>query len=176
MEIAKNLHSYLSPKCEVLSAGNCGQGVFAVERIDEGEMISVWGGKIFTVEDIDELEAQHPHLATHPVTVANGFYLGSTSHEQCDEAEMFNHSCDPNAGVKGQIVLVTRRSISAGEEICFDYGTTEVGSESFECRCGSSGCRRTIDGNAWKDAAFQERNRGYLSWLVEEMIRLEEDD
>jgi hypothetical protein len=159
MEITQKLHSFLSPISVPFNR---------LVRV-------VWGGKVYTAQEIDELEDRYPHLATHPVTVGDGFYLGSTSHEQCDEAEMFNHSCDPNAGVKGQIVLVARRRIEAGKEVCFDYGTTEVGPESFACHCGASACRGTIDGSAWKDPAFREKNQGYLSWFVEETIRLSSD-
>lgn len=47
-----------------------------------------------------------------------------------------NHSCRPNAAVRGQ-ALVATRDIAPGEEITFDYTTTESElAEPFHCRCG----------------------------------------
>ena len=42
-----------------------------------------------------------------------------------DPADFVNHSCDPNCGIVGAVLLVARRAIEAGEEICFDYAMTD---------------------------------------------------
>ncbi|MEM6279524.1 MAG: SET domain-containing protein-lysine N-methyltransferase [Verrucomicrobiota bacterium] len=170
MEIAKRLHSYLAPSC-VIKRNPLGEmGVFAEQRIAEGELISVWGGKIYTEAEIDDLSETRPEFATHPVSVYPGFYLGSTELERLDEAEMFNHSCEPNAGVRGQILVVARRQIEPGEEITFDYDTTEIDSIPFECSCGSTCCRGTINGSGWKDPEFRRRNAGFFSTYVQDLI------
>ena len=52
-----------------------------------------------------------------------------------------NHSCRPNAAFRGR-VLVALTSIARGEEIAFDYNTTELDMASpFKCRCGHCGGR-----------------------------------
>lgn len=52
-----------------------------------------------------------------------------------------NHSCDPNAHVKGR-ELVSLRAISRGESITFDYNTTEDDiATPFVCSCGACGGR-----------------------------------
>lgn len=57
-----------------------------------------------------------------------------------------NHSCDPNAWVKG-LDLIARRFISAGEAITVDYATfCGETMEDFHCRCGSPLCRKIIRG------------------------------
>jgi len=57
-----------------------------------------------------------------------------------------NHSCDPNARVQGQ-TLVATRAIAEGEQITFDYTTTEADmAEPFDCVCGSRGCIGTVRG------------------------------
>lgn len=170
MKIAKRLHSYLAPSCFVKRNPNGELGVFAKNQIAEGELISVWGGKIYTEAEIDELSDTCPELATHSVSVYPGFYLGSTDLDCLDEVEMFNHSCEPNAGVRGQILFVARRLIESGEEITFDYDTTEVDSIPFKCDCGSANCRGTIDGSGWKDPEFQQRNAGFFSTYVQDLI------
>ncbi|MHB8630096.1 MAG: SET domain-containing protein-lysine N-methyltransferase [Aggregatilineales bacterium] len=83
---------------------------------------------------------------------------------------MINHSCDPNAGVKGQNVLVARRDIAPGEEICFDYETTDTQGMNFVCRCGSPKCRKRIRGQAWKNRQFQEANWEYLSEYIQRRL------
>ncbi len=52
-----------------------------------------------------------------------------------------NHSCAPNAAFDGRVFVALRR-IAAGEEVTFDYDTTEDEiSTPFDCRCGSVACR-----------------------------------
>jgi len=68
-------------------------------------------------------------------------------------------------------VLVARRRIEAGEELTFDYDTTETSTVPFTCRCGTPGCRGVIDGSRWKDPAFRQAHVGFLSWNVREAIR-----
>ena len=75
-------------------------------------------------------------------------------HESLPEAEMrarfpwrfLNHCCDPNGSISGR-TLVARRAIAAGEQITFDYTTTEAKmAEPFECKCGAPGCLRRVQG------------------------------
>jgi uncharacterized protein len=56
-----------------------------------------------------------------------------------------NHSCEPNAGIVEDRVLVALRPILRGEEIRFDYSTTMWEDMwTMECRCGSSRCRGVV--------------------------------
>jgi len=68
-------------------------------------------------------------------------------------ARFLNHSCDPNVGVGnelnewGSYDFVALRDIAAGEEIRFDYETTEHEIGAFsECHCGASTCRGHVHG------------------------------
>lgn len=57
-----------------------------------------------------------------------------------------NHSCEPNARVHGQ-TLVATRPIADGEQITFDYTTTEARmAEPFDCVCGAEACIGTVRG------------------------------
>lgn len=57
-----------------------------------------------------------------------------------------NHSCDPCALLRGRD-LVARVPLLPGDEITFDYETTERDmAEPFSCRCGSARCRGIIRG------------------------------
>jgi D-alanine-D-alanine ligase len=76
-----------------------------------------------------------------------------------------NHSCDPNAWLRG-LDLVARRKISAGEEITVDYATFyNERMEDFVCHCGASGCRKIIRGADYREpfvAAYGEHVSDYI--------------
>lgn len=64
--------------------------------------------------------------------------LGLRDGEERDSYQwrFLNHDCRPNAVIVHRL-LVAIRSITANEEITFDYNTTEVEMASpFKCRCG----------------------------------------
>ena len=73
----------------------------------------------------------HPERVRHPVN-------------------FLNHSCEPNAGYDGGDAIVALRGISAGEEICMDYGTFSFSFDhAFVCRCGAANCRGKVTANDW---------------------------
>jgi hypothetical protein len=164
------IHSLLSPKCKLSRSSIEGDGVFAGQSFQPGELVAVWGGKIYTAAEVAQLAQLFPHFDMYPVTVCPGYYLASENLYEKDDAELFNHSCEANIGVRGQIILVARRPIEAGEELTFDYDTTEIDSKPFACRCGTPLCRGTIDGSGWKDPGFVARNRDYLSWHILDLL------
>lgn len=58
-----------------------------------------------------------------------------------------NHSCNPNAGIKGERTIVARKKIKAGEHITIDYSITEcdeLWQLEVRCRCGEQTCRTHI--------------------------------
>ena len=86
-------------------------------------------------------------------------------------ADWVNHSCDPNAGLVGQIVLVALRDIRPGDEICFDYATTDGSPyDEFDCGCGSPRCRGHVTGDDWRLPALQARYAGHFSPYIQKRI------
>lgn len=78
-----------------------------------------------------------------------------------------NHACDPNARISGR-ELLAMRPIARGEEVTFDYETTEWDMASpFRCGCTRCG-GRTIRGFRWLPAAERERRR---PWLAAHLLR-----
>jgi hypothetical protein len=56
-----------------------------------------------------------------------------------------NHSCNPNIGQRGKIRFYALRDIRKGEEMTFDYSTSEAETDwTMKCHCGSKKCRKTI--------------------------------
>ena len=164
------IHSHLSPKCFVSKKSDIHRwGVFAKKNIFKGELIALWGGYVIPRKEMKKLPKEISDY-DYPVQILDGFYIGPKSAKDLDDCEMFNHGCDPNAGVRGQIVLVARKNIKAGEEICFDYETTDTQDLKLSCKCGAKNCRSKIDGMAWKNPKFQLANKGYFSSYIQEKI------
>lgn len=164
------VHSLLSPKYRVGTSLINGLGVFATASFDKGELVAVWGGKVCTSTEIARLATAFPHIERHAVAMHEGYHLTSENLFELDDAERMNHSCDPNVGVRGQVVVLARRDILAGEELTFAYDTTEISGEPFTCRCGSVDCRKTISGSSWRDPLFVEKNREYMSLYILDKI------
>ena len=62
-----------------------------------------------------------------------------------DIARFMNHSCAPTCLGTGYDFEVAVRDILPGEELTDDYATLHLlPEESFDCHCGSPGCRRRI--------------------------------
>jgi SET domain-containing protein len=168
--LARTVHSYLSPKCEARKTSPISRyGMFAKKKIKKNELILVWGGSVLTKKDMAKLpKAVSDH--EYPLQVYPGIFFGPKRTGDIDQAEMVNHSCDPNAGIKGQCVLVARRDIKPGEEITYDYETTDTEDMNFKCNCGSKICRGRIDGGSWKKPEWRKKNKDYLSWYITEKI------
>lgn len=161
----------MSPKCKAQNNSTIHRyGVFAKEDIKKEELIALWGGYVITLKELRKLPRTILDY-DYPVQIFENFYLGPKSAKNLDDCEMFNHSCHANAGVKGSIILVARRKIKAGEEICFDYETTDTQDLKFTCRCGDKNCRGKIDGTSWQNPKFQKSNAGYLSFYIQEKIK-----
>ncbi|MCU0721342.1 MAG: SET domain-containing protein-lysine N-methyltransferase [Pirellula sp.] len=160
------MHSYVSPKCRVGQSSFDRNGLFAEQSIEKGEIVAIWGGQVFSDEECYQLSAHSSYFETHTVSIYWGMYYGSYAHEVLDDSETINHSCNPNVGVIGQILLVARRLIDEGEELTFDYDTTEVSATPFQCKCGNSHCRKSIEGNQSLPTGYFEANSPFLSWYL----------
>lgn len=156
---AKVSGAYLSPKLEVRSCPEKGGwGVFSVEPIAKDSILCVWGGIAMTGEQALLIPEER---WTHGLQVEENVYLIPIF--DGDDADDFNHSCNPNAGLSGQLCLIAMRDINADEEICFDYAMSDSSDyDEFECHCGSPNCRGRVTGNDWKLPELQERYNGYF--------------
>ena len=162
--------NYLSPKLTVRDcADKPGRGVFALEPVRQGELVAVWGGRIVTQA---VAEALPPEIRRYVVQVEDAQFLAPV--EPIDAAELINHCCQPNCGLSGQVALVALRPIAPGEEITFDYGTTDSSEFlSFPVACGKSPCRKRLRPDDWQRADVQSVNRGHFSPYLQR--RIDED-
>lgn len=168
--MSERAHSYLSPKCEVHATGDRGgHTVVAQADIAKGELIVVWSGKLV---DGGELLSLPPTVRRYSLQVEDNHYLVSLS--DCEPPDYVNHSCDPNAGLSGQIALVAMRDIRAGEEITYDYAMSDGSSyDEFPCGCGAAECRGRVTGEDWKRSELWQRYAGHFSPYLQRRIAAE---
>lgn len=112
-----------------------GLGLFAIDAIPKGRRIIEYTG---------------PRVPNDEVEKSNGkYFFGVNKKWSVDGrgrdniARYINHSCRPNAEAiitRGRIWIWSRRTIKAGEEICYDYGKEyfdgiikEVGCKCAKC-------------------------------------------
>ncbi len=158
---------YLSPKLQVRAEPEKGGfGVYARGSVAVGEVVAVWGGYIVDAEQLATL----PHeIQQHTVQIEEGLYSATIG--GAETADFINHSCDPNLGLRGQITLVALRDIDVGEEVCFDYATTDCTPyDEFECHCGTPICRGTVRGDDWKLPELWAKYAGYFSPYLQRRI------
>jgi hypothetical protein len=167
MNEQKQHPSYLSPHLELRPcAGKGGSGLFAREALQKDEVLAVWGGVIVPG---DRLNQYSEYAQTHGLQVEDDLFMLPLTVD--DPSDYFNHSCNPNAGLLGQITLVAMREIDAGEEICFDYSMTDSNPyDEFECGCGTLVCRGKVTAEDWKRKDLQQRYEGYFSPYLQRRI------
>lgn len=144
-----------------------GSGLVACKSIKKGIVICRKGKSDYQELTIEELRnIPDRHL---PYRVGGEIILNT------DGSEYMNHSCYPNTWWLDDDTMTAIRDIHPGEEISYDYGTSEAHlwwHAKWECKCASDICRKVITGRDCLDPAFQERYRGHLpSWTVKFIIK-----
>jgi SET domain-containing protein len=123
--------SYLSPKVAPRESPIHGTGLFAVEPIAEGEVVCVKGGYVFDRRRLDSMPGWY---RAAEIQIAEDLFIGPLDEDERAGCMIFsNHSCEPNIGVRGQIVFVAMRDIEAGEELTHDWATTDDDDDTTEC-------------------------------------------
>lgn len=78
-----------------------------------------------------------------------------------NNAKYINHSCDPNCEAeddKGHIWIISKRNITKGEELTYNYGYDFENYQEHPCKCGSPKCAGYI---------IKEKDRDKLKKLLE---------
>lgn len=140
-----------------------GRGLFAAVEIARGEPILGFTGRVRALREI--------------VGRPDSFNLLQISRDAYLDLEapgvFANHSCEPNAGVRRNTLLIALRDLRPGEEIRFDYSTTmDEQLETMVCRCYSPGCRGVV--RDFRELPARVRERYLLSGLVQDFIHTRE--
>jgi len=159
-------NSYLSPQVETKAVPGKGYGAFVRMPVRAGERLMVWGGRIVMRETLEQVSDAIRSLS---IQVEEDLFLVPL--DPPEQADYVNHSCLPNAGLDGQIVLVALRDIAPGEEICFDYAMCDgCAYDEFECTCGAPNCRGRVTGQDWQKPELWVRYAGHFSPYLQKRI------
>jgi hypothetical protein len=101
---------------------------------------------------------------------------GMDAHVRIDlPARFINHSCDANCGVQdnefGAYDFIARRTIQEGEELSFNYETSEYVISAFEeCMCGAKNCRGYVAGFGTHGEQLKDDYGEYIAGYLKESI------
>jgi|ERR1700733_1665329 len=162
-------NSWSSIKVEAHSINGTKTGVFAKAPIRTGDTVAIFGGTIMNKAAVLALPTEHrPYV----LQIDDNAWIGG-NRNQLEIVDHINHSCDPNVGIKGNIILVAMRDITVGEEITFDFATVITqwaGMDPITCNYASPQCRKIILADDWQKKELQEKYKGYFSSYIQEKI------
>ena len=164
IQVKKN---WISPKIEIKESPDKGKGMFVVEKIAEGEDLIVWGEGYTDTRGAKEAKAKGKFFMQWDDNVFSIEGYGDEFH-YC-----INHSCDSNTWMKDAYTLMAKRDIEAGEEITADYALWEADENyisTWECKCGSSICRKRVTGKDWQLPELQGRYTNHFSPLINKRV------
>lgn len=131
--------------------------VTATQGIAAGEAILAIDGAVVAQPSrwsIQVGEAEHVELPA-PLPLADEL--------DCHPWRFLNHACAPNAMLCGR-TLVARRAIAKGDEVTFDYTTTEYEMACpFLCGCGAPDCLGVVRGFRWLSPAQRQARAPWLA-------------
>jgi carboxylesterase len=129
---------------EVRQSSISSSGVFATRDYAAGETVHMMDGRrLQTWRCVVE-------IATLQIRLDDPLQIGDHTYIALDDTSIrFNHSCEPNAAIRGERELFARRPIEAGTEITFDYALTvrprfHTRFWRMPCNCGTATCRGVI--------------------------------
>lgn len=159
------ISSYISPKAAKGRPSTIeGRGLFALAPMSAGEIVAVKGGHIIDTATLNTLPER---LRESDVQIADGLHLAAVTEAEYNPVMLFiNHSCEPNVGFAGNIVLVTMRDITAGEELTTDYALFDDHAEAMRCSCAAPRCRGMVSGKDWQLPELQRTYGSYFSWYL----------
>ena len=111
-----------------------------------GETVIGFGGYAIDRVTLDELPAER---RMHAIQIDDDLFL--VGPDPAEPGDLVNHSCDPNCGLVGAVLVVAMRDIEPGEEITFDYAMCDsTDYDEFGCSCDTPHCRKHVTGNDWR--------------------------
>jgi len=133
-------------KIEARKSKISGSGLFAKQDIKAGESICNMNGELMDLDLMIHKVDNDLEEGSDPLGIDDKMYMDLDEPYRC-----CNHSCFPNAFLRGKNELVAIKDISKDEEITFDYSTTmddQIPREeqwTMKCKCKSPNCRKVVD-------------------------------
>lgn len=103
--------SHLSRRADLRDAGGNGQGIFAWEPIEAGTTVAGFGGHV-THRHVEQLDVRR---RTHAMQIDEDLFL--VGPVDLGPADDVSHSCEPNAGLLGNVLVVAKESASMTQRV-----------------------------------------------------------
>jgi len=123
-----------------------------MESIERDDFVCEYIGELIRQKVADNREKQYEKSgmgSSYLFRIDDDLIVDAT--EKGNLSRFMNHSCDPNCyakiiNVEGQkkIVVYSKRDISQGEEITYDY-KFPIEDVKIPCLCGSPKCRKYLN-------------------------------
>jgi S-adenosylmethionine/arginine decarboxylase-like enzyme len=140
-----------------------GKGIFAQGFIKKGSIIGILTGKFYQKKDLDIIEND---LKNFLIPIDDNLFIGPDNIYEISPLFYINHSCEPNAGIEGDIAIIALRDIEPNEEITIDYATLFFNKERMLCQCKSLNCRKSIHGTDILMPELQKKyNNNIANWI-----------
>jgi SET domain-containing protein len=138
-----------------------GKGLIATGIIKAGEMISrlTPNRPVYPIKEVlTWSQEEQDNLLIYGYQLDDEYIV-----LEAEPDRYMNHSCDPNTWWIDSDTMIARRDILPGEEITYDYATTEI-TIPFEmpCGCGTAICRKKVTNLDYLDLNWQARFADYL--------------
>ncbi|MBU2025595.1 MAG: SET domain-containing protein [Patescibacteria group bacterium] len=128
-------------KVYVAKTKSTGWGIFAKKDIKKGECIFTAKGRIKKCIIKDE-DSSKQWKCTACIGLNRISWIDPYKN---NPLRFMNHSCNPNAGIKGRVRFYAMHNIKKGEEVTFDYSITEEDVFwKMKCACGHRECRKEV--------------------------------
>ena len=119
-----------------LASGIAGRGLVAQQAIAAGEVVAVKGGHIRSTVEVAALPESLPNSA---IQITDDLHLVAETLDEYEAVMLFlNHSCEPNVGFAGNVVVIAMREIAPGEELTTDYALFDGYEGAMPCSCGAA--------------------------------------
>ena len=143
------------PVTEVFMSRSCGFGLKVMENIRPGKIVIEYMGQVITCDEGKRRMTTYKESDDfYFMSLGNGLMLDAKP--MGSNARFANHSCDPNCALQKwnvlgetRLVIVAIKSITAGEEINYNYNyhNDDLGDIPRQpCMCGADNCSGTIGG------------------------------
>lgn len=170
--ISKRMFCWLNKKVIVKNTKKYGMGIYSTQVINKDEKIAMFGGYVMTRKEEEETPEE---IYDNAIQIDEDLVIGAKFKTEIEDASMFNHSCNANAGIRGQILLVAIKEITPNEQITLDFGTVLFHPEGvkpyvLKCLCNSKHCRGTITDDDWKKEVVQKKYTGYFPIHIQDKI------
>lgn len=137
----------IHPSVIVKNTGLQGKGIFTTTDIKKGEIIWQMDSDVprFHIDVVRNMPlSDRDRLLKYVMHISEEWYIGMPDGTFTEPGDFVNHSCNPNTWFVKDVALAARWDIKAGEELTYDYATSETFGLEMECQCGSFNCRKII--------------------------------